>query len=286
MEESTELYTCSPSSHSSEIPADWDTDGSGIAKGNITIHEAYNELATLMSVPGEDAIRHLFRWGGGLGCQAGQEGLREKGHQQARPAACCPHPTLPLPLLPGLCCLSLPPHPHLPPPAHCSRGTHREFGYAALLTMLVFYFLGAAYTAGSAISSGTFVPMLLIGACIGRLVVSVVGSPLLFSACLPACRGQVSLVGQCAGWAEGAAPGPAAGWRGSSNTSAEGMAMGAPADGCSCFLFCPCPTNPPPPPLLRSHPTPTKPPSPSNALLWCLSGIGHCGHRRPARCRV
>jgi hypothetical protein len=163
------------------------------------VARSYNELATLMSVTGEDAIRHLF-----------------------------------------------------------SRGTHREFGYAAILVMLVFYFLGAAWTgagrdcvgvasgwvclyaclggkgkqhrspscapaatratsraagvcsfaelacsrstsmlvgrahmpslasipsqspapvhaaapcaAGSAISSGVFVPMLLIGACIGRLV--------------------------------------------------------------------------------------------------------------------
>lgn len=112
VEESMELYTCSTSQHHSQIPADWDPDGSG-TKGNstITIPKAYNELATLMSVPGEDTIRHLF-----------------------------------------------------------SRGTHREFGYAAILLMLVLYFLGAAYTSGSAISSGTFVPMLLIGACIGRLV--------------------------------------------------------------------------------------------------------------------
>ena len=104
-----------------------------------------------------------------------------------------------------------------------SRGTHREFGYAAILCMLVPYFVGAAWTgecsvpaclllvseamsvgfgrcrsgvggltprltlthvavpatlrfcpcppaAGSAISSGVFVPMLLIGSCIGRLV--------------------------------------------------------------------------------------------------------------------
>ena len=51
-----------------------------------------------------------------------------------------------------------------------SRGTHREFGYAALMVMLVFYFGGAAWAAGSAVASGLFVPMLLIGACIGRLV--------------------------------------------------------------------------------------------------------------------
>ena len=51
-----------------------------------------------------------------------------------------------------------------------SRGTHREFGYAALVTMLVVYFLGAVWAAGSAIASGLFVPMLLIGSCIGRIV--------------------------------------------------------------------------------------------------------------------
>ena len=51
-----------------------------------------------------------------------------------------------------------------------SRGTHREFGYASLVTMLVVYFLGAVWAAGSAIASGLFVPMLLIGSCIGRIV--------------------------------------------------------------------------------------------------------------------
>lgn len=108
VEDTIELYTCSTAAATSDIPPDWDTDPE---QGNITVPKAYNELATLMSVTGEDAIRHLL-----------------------------------------------------------SRGTHREFGYAAILCMLVFYFLGAAVTAGSAISSGTFVPMLLIGACIGRLV--------------------------------------------------------------------------------------------------------------------
>ena len=109
VEDSIELYTCSPAAATSDIPPDWDTIDPD--KGNITVPKSYNELATLMSVTGEDAIRHLL-----------------------------------------------------------SRGTHREFGYAAILCMLVVYFLGAAITAGSAISSGTFVPMLLIGACIGRLV--------------------------------------------------------------------------------------------------------------------
>ena len=50
-----------------------------------------------------------------------------------------------------------------------SRGTHREFGYAALTVMLIFYFAGAVWAAGSAIASGLFVPMLLIGSCIGRI---------------------------------------------------------------------------------------------------------------------
>lgn len=114
VEQSTELYTCSRTARDSEVPPEWDPDGGGTEHGitgNITVPRSYNELATLMSVTGEDAIRHLF-----------------------------------------------------------SRGTHVEFGYSALLIMLVFYFLGAAWTAGSAISSGVFVPMLLIGACIGRLV--------------------------------------------------------------------------------------------------------------------
>ena len=36
--------------------------------------------------------------------------------------------------------------------------------------MLVMYFVGAAWIAGSAISSGVFVPMLVIGSLIGRLL--------------------------------------------------------------------------------------------------------------------
>ena len=51
-----------------------------------------------------------------------------------------------------------------------SRGTHREFGYGALAVMLVYYFSGAVWAAGSAIASGLFVPMLLIGSCVGRIV--------------------------------------------------------------------------------------------------------------------
>ncbi|KAK9840815.1 hypothetical protein WJX81_006821 [Elliptochloris bilobata] len=102
VEQSLELYTCSAGGADSETPAE---------ARNGTLPRSYNELATLMSVTGEDAIRHLL-----------------------------------------------------------SRGTHREFGYAALLVMLVFYFGGAVWAAGSAIASGLFVPMLLIGSCVGRLV--------------------------------------------------------------------------------------------------------------------
>lgn len=50
-----------------------------------------------------------------------------------------------------------------------SRGTHREFGYTPLLLMLVFYFCGAAVIAGSALSTGLFVPMLLIGCLVGEV---------------------------------------------------------------------------------------------------------------------
>eukprot|EP00892_Ulva_mutabilis_P010524 jgi/Ulvmu1/7844/UM004_0074.1 len=50
-----------------------------------------------------------------------------------------------------------------------ARGVHREFGYMTLLMLLGWYFLGAAWAAGMEISSGMFVPMLLIGAVLGRL---------------------------------------------------------------------------------------------------------------------
>ena len=49
-----------------------------------------------------------------------------------------------------------------------SRGTPHEFGYGSLITFFIVYYLGAAVTAGSVISSGLFVPMLLMGAIIGR----------------------------------------------------------------------------------------------------------------------
>lgn len=51
-----------------------------------------------------------------------------------------------------------------------SRGAHRRFGYKSLMLMLAWYFMFAAMAAGSAISSGLFVPMLMMGATVGRLV--------------------------------------------------------------------------------------------------------------------
>jgi chloride channel 7 len=51
-----------------------------------------------------------------------------------------------------------------------TRRTHMEFGWASVSTMLVVYFCLAVVAAGSAISAGLFVPMLVIGACAGRLV--------------------------------------------------------------------------------------------------------------------
>lgn len=62
-----ELYTCSTDAHQSEIPAEWDKDGGG--KGNITFPKSYNELATLMSVPGEcrnQVLRTQSHCGGNL----------------------------------------------------------------------------------------------------------------------------------------------------------------------------------------------------------------------------
>eukprot|EP00051_Salpingoeca_urceolata_P010072 m.122720 g.122720 ORF g.122720 m.122720 type:complete len:922 (+) comp16573_c0_seq4:343-3108(+) len=71
----------------------------------------YNDFATLIYVPGEEAIHHLF-----------------------------------------------------------TRGTHKQLSYGAIATMLIVYFLGACWAAGTAVSSGLVVPMLLIGACYGRMI--------------------------------------------------------------------------------------------------------------------
>ncbi|GAX85776.1 hypothetical protein CEUSTIGMA_g13191.t1 [Chlamydomonas eustigma] len=51
-----------------------------------------------------------------------------------------------------------------------ARGTHKRFSYTTLFVMGICYFLGAALCSGSAISSGLFVPMLMIGAILGRIV--------------------------------------------------------------------------------------------------------------------
>eukprot|EP00052_Salpingoeca_macrocollata_P012564 m.97626 g.97626 ORF g.97626 m.97626 type:complete len:836 (-) comp18538_c0_seq4:53-2560(-) len=51
-----------------------------------------------------------------------------------------------------------------------SRGTGYELGYGACATMLIIYFVGACWAAGTAVSSGLVVPMLLIGGCYGRIV--------------------------------------------------------------------------------------------------------------------
>ncbi|EFJ51659.1 hypothetical protein VOLCADRAFT_56749, partial [Volvox carteri f. nagariensis] len=50
-----------------------------------------------------------------------------------------------------------------------ARGTHRRFGYRALIVMGAYYFVFAVLVAGSAVSSGLFVPMLMIGAVLGRV---------------------------------------------------------------------------------------------------------------------
>ena len=51
-----------------------------------------------------------------------------------------------------------------------SRGTHRQFGYGALFCMLVLYFLGSVVASGTYVSAGLFVPMLVNGALIGRII--------------------------------------------------------------------------------------------------------------------
>ncbi|XP_064641031.1 chloride channel protein C-like isoform X2 [Lineus longissimus] len=51
-----------------------------------------------------------------------------------------------------------------------SRNTHLEFDYAALFTVLVFYYFMACWASGTSISCGLVVPMLLIGALYGRMI--------------------------------------------------------------------------------------------------------------------
>ena len=69
----------------------------------------YNELATLMHVPGSSAIKHML-----------------------------------------------------------ARGVPHQFGYGSIITFFIVYYLGAAMTAGTCLASGLFVPMLVMGACVGR----------------------------------------------------------------------------------------------------------------------
>ena len=51
-----------------------------------------------------------------------------------------------------------------------SRGTHREFGYLALAATAALHLCGAAWAATAPLASGLFVPMLVIGAAVGRFV--------------------------------------------------------------------------------------------------------------------
>ena len=51
-----------------------------------------------------------------------------------------------------------------------SKHTHKQFSYASMGTMLVIYFFMTNWSAGTSISSGLVVPMLLIGGLYGRMV--------------------------------------------------------------------------------------------------------------------
>jgi chloride channel 7 len=99
VEKSIMTYTCT--SH-------WDPND---VNGTNADGKDYNELATLLHVSGEDAIKHLL-----------------------------------------------------------TRGTHREFGYGPLIVFLLLYATFATLVAGSSLSSGLFVPMLVMGSALGRLV--------------------------------------------------------------------------------------------------------------------
>ena len=86
-----------------------ETTAAGAEDALLPFQRRYNELATLMHVPGSSAIKHLM-----------------------------------------------------------SRGTPHEFGFGSLITFFIVYYLGASVVAGTCICSGLFVPMLVMGACIGR----------------------------------------------------------------------------------------------------------------------
>ncbi len=51
-----------------------------------------------------------------------------------------------------------------------SKHTHKQFSYASMATMMVIYFFMGCWSAGTSISSGLVVPMLLIGGLYGRMV--------------------------------------------------------------------------------------------------------------------
>lgn len=53
----------------------------------------------------------------------------------------------------------------------CSQLTRNfRLSFGAILVFFLFYFFGASYTAGAGISTGTFVPMIVIGAAYGRMI--------------------------------------------------------------------------------------------------------------------
>ncbi|XP_064648875.1 H(+)/Cl(-) exchange transporter 7-like isoform X2 [Lineus longissimus] len=51
-----------------------------------------------------------------------------------------------------------------------TRTAHYEFGYTSLIAVLIIYFLLACWAAGSSVSSGIVVPMLMIGGLYGRII--------------------------------------------------------------------------------------------------------------------
>ena len=115
VEESMETFTCRQqrSAVAPFVPPNHDDaliPGAANHTAAAPLQRRYNELATLMHVTGEDAIRHLM-----------------------------------------------------------SRGTHLEFGFGSIAAFLLIYGAFAALSAGSCIASGLLVPMLIMGACIGRL---------------------------------------------------------------------------------------------------------------------
>ena len=116
IEASTETFTCREDFRILDVfngvavGAAEATDASAL-EGGVPVQARYNELATLMHVPGSSAIKHLI-----------------------------------------------------------SRGTPHEFGFGSIITFFLVYYFGAVVPAGSCISSGLFVPMLVMGACVGRFM--------------------------------------------------------------------------------------------------------------------